>query len=69
MHVHDEQFGEQPNWYFSAIIQANTKLQAIVQNGQTLKARAILSWAAIPNSCTYRPVWGNQADFRIKLDP
>jgi len=69
VHVHDEAFGAQPNWYFSAIVQADKKLQAQIQDGKTLKARAILSWAVPASSCNYQPVWGNQADFRIRLDP
>lgn len=69
VHVHDEPFGNPPNWYYAAVIQADERLQAQVQQGQTLRARAILSWAAAPTSCSYQPVWGNQADFRIKLDP
>ncbi|MEJ2669876.1 MAG: hypothetical protein P8176_03795 [Gammaproteobacteria bacterium] len=69
VHVHDEQFGKQPFWYYGVMVQANEKLQALVQNGQTLKARTILSWAVPATHCNYRPVWGNQADFQIKLDP
>lgn len=69
VHVHDEQFGDSPYWYAAAIVQANERLQAQVQKGQTVRARAILSWAAQPSGCSYQPVWGNQADFRIKLDP
>ncbi len=69
VHVHDEAYNQSPNWYFSAVIQANEKLQAQVQKGQTLRARAILSWATPARECKYRPVWGNQADFRIRLDP
>jgi hypothetical protein len=69
VHVHDEAVGQRPNWYFSAIVQANEKLQAQIQKGQTLRARAILSWSSPARHCKYRPVWGNQADFRIRLDP
>ena len=69
VHVHDEPHGKSPYWYYAAIVQADETLQKQVQKGQTLRARAILSWAAQPTDCSYQPVWGNQADFRIKLDP
>jgi hypothetical protein len=36
---------------------------------QTLKARAILSWGTPVLSCNGAPTWGNQTDFRIRLDP
>jgi hypothetical protein len=69
-HVHDELFGVLPNWYFSAVVPANQTLFSQPLDGSTLRARAILSWALSPgNNCNYRPVWGNQADFRIRLDP
>ena len=69
VHVHDEANNQLPNWYFSAIVQANEKLQKQVLKGQTLPARAILSWSYAARKCHERPVWGNQADFRIRLDP
>lgn len=69
VHLHDEAYGVQPNWYYAITAQDNPKLHQIARNGRTLKARAILSWALIPNNCSYIPIWGNQADFQIKLDP
>ncbi|WP_428242026.1 hypothetical protein [Gynuella sp.] len=69
VHVHNEQYGNSPYWYYGVVIQGNEKLQRQVQKGQTLKARALLSWATPATHCRYRPVWGNQADFQIKLDP
>lgn len=69
VHVHDEAFGVQPRWYFAALIPANGALAARPLNGMTYAARAILSWAWAPNNCNFRPVWGNQIDFRIRLDP
>jgi hypothetical protein len=68
-HIHDEGFGVNPNWYFSAIVQSNDRLLGLANNGITLKARAILSWAVPPAGCFGAPWWGNQADFRIRLDP
>jgi hypothetical protein len=75
VHVHDEAFGVQPRWYFTALIPANSVLAGRPLNGQTYAARAILSWAWAPPltaaACNtpWRPVWGNQIDFRIRLDP
>lgn len=69
VHVHDEPFGVEPPWYYGITVQANERLHAAMTNGQTLKARAILSWTLVPTGCNYIPVWGNQADFKIKLDP
>ena len=69
VHVHDEAFGAGPNWYMSAVVSANGALFSQPLQGQTLRARAILSWAIPPASCNAVPIWGNQADFRIRLDP
>lgn len=69
VHVHDEQFGVKPPWYYGVSVQADERLHAALVNGQTLEARAILSWALVPTGCNFLPVWGNQADFEIKLDP
>lgn len=69
VHVHDEAFGANPNWYMSAVVPANAVLFSQPLLGQTLRARAILSWAVPPAGCNAVPVWGNQADFRIRLDP
>lgn len=69
-HIHDEAFGVQPNWYFAAVVSADELLFQQPLVGQTLKARAILSWGIPPGlNCNFVPVWGNQADFRIRLDP
>jgi hypothetical protein len=69
VHVHDEAFGVQPKWYFGLVVQSNPRLLALVNNGRTLKARAILSWNVPPTACNRVPVWGNWLDFRIRLDP
>jgi hypothetical protein len=67
--VHDEGLGVQPRWNFSATIQSDARLLRQPNRGQTLKARVILSWELPPTSCNYRPIWGNQSDFRFRLDP
>jgi len=69
VHVHDEPFGNQPSWYYGVAVAADPTLHQALVNGQTLIARAILSWTILPVGCNFIPVWGNQADFRIKLDP
>lgn len=69
VHVHDEAHGAVPNWYMSAVVPADLRLFSRPLRGQTLKARAILSWGLPPASCQFAPIWGNQADFRIRLDP
>ena len=69
VHVHDESFGVNPNWYMTAVVPANGALFSQPLVGQTLRARAILSWAVPPGGCNAVPIWGNQADFKIRLDP
>ena len=69
VHVHDEAHGKVPNWYLSAVVPANQQLFNRPLRGHTLKARAILSWGLPPANCGFAPIWGNQADFRIRLDP
>ena len=69
VHVHDESFGVNPPWYMTAVVAANGALFSQPLVGQTLRARAILSWAVPPGGCNAIPVWGNQADFKIRLDP
>lgn len=69
VHVQDESWGVSPGWSFSATIQSNAALLALPNDGRTLKARVILSWALPIRSCVAKPIWGNQSDFRIRLDP
>ena len=68
-HIHDEMFNVNPNWYFAAVVQSDWRLLSLPNNGRTLRARAILSWAFPVLNCGGAPTWGNQADFRIRLDP
>lgn len=71
-HIHDNAAAG-PTWDFAAVIQSNARLFSLPSNGQTFRARAILSWmidpmvAAVP--CNFVPTWGNRSDFRIRLDP
>ena len=54
---------------FAVIANANLNLQTIYpMNGQTRRARSILSWAFTPNNCNYTPIWGNALNYRIRLD-
>lgn len=69
VHVHDESFGNQPNWYTAAVVPANQPLFSTPLLGQSLRARAILSWGIPPQHCNWQPIWGNQADFIVRLDP
>jgi hypothetical protein len=70
-HLHDSI--APPAWDFAAVIQSNAKLLAQLSQGQSLRARAILSWMINPGvgavPCNFVPVWGNRSDFRIRLDP
>lgn len=70
VHVHDEAFGEDPTWHYGVAVQADERLHKTLNDGKTLKARAILSWqVAPPAQCNYVPRWGNWFDFKMKLDP
>jgi hypothetical protein len=58
-----------PTWQFAVIATANQNLQTVLPlNGQTRRARSILSWALTPTSCNYTPIWGNALNYRIRLD-
>ena len=61
--------GQNPTWQFAVIADANQNLQTIQpMNGQTRRARSILSWAFTPTSCDFKPIWGNALNYRIRLD-
>ncbi len=61
--------GAGPTWQFAVIANANENLQTIhPMNGQTRRARSILSWALPPTNCNYTPIWGNAVNYRIRLD-
>lgn len=58
-----------PTWQFAVIAAANQNLQTVQpMNGQTRRARSILSWALTPTNCNYTPIWGNALNYRIRLD-
>lgn len=69
VHVHDAPAGAVAPWDFGVVIQANPALASRANNGATLPARAILSWAIPPANCNAVPVWGNAVNFRLRLDP
>jgi hypothetical protein len=58
-----------PTWQFAVITNANENLQTVYpMNGQTRRARSILSWAFTPTDCNFTPIWGNALNYRIRLD-
>jgi hypothetical protein len=58
-----------PTWQFAVIAAATENLQTVQpMNGQTRRARSILSWALPPTSCNFVPIWGNALNYRIRLD-
>ncbi len=70
VHVHDEAFGIQPPWFYGVAVQADEFLHPEPVDGRTLDALAILSWTLVPDmDCDFVPTWGNQVNFKIKLDP
>ena len=69
VHLADAIGNQFPTWQFAVIVNANEYLQTIYpMNGQTRRARSILSWALVPTSCNYTPIWGNALNYRIRLD-
>ena len=60
---------QSPTWQFAVVAAANQNLQTVQpMNGQTRRARSILSWALTPTDCNYTPIWGNALNYRIRLD-
>ena len=60
---------QNPTWQFAVIANANQNLQTIYpMNGQTRRAKSILSWALTPTDCNFTPIWGNALNYRIRLD-
>jgi hypothetical protein len=61
--------GSAPTWQFAVIAAANQNLHTVYpMNGQTRRARSILSWGFTPTGCNYVPIWGNALNYRIRLD-
>jgi hypothetical protein len=67
--VHLANSGQVPTWQFAVIAAANQNLHTVYpMNGQTRRARSILSWAFRPTGCNFMPIWGNALNYRIRLD-
>jgi hypothetical protein len=60
---------QSPTWQFAVIVNASENLHTVYpMDGQTRRARSILSWAFKPTDCNYTPIWGNALNYRIRLD-
>ncbi len=69
VHLANELHGNNPSWQFSVIANANRNLATIQpMDGETRRARSILSWGLQPTSCNYQPIWGNALNYKIRLD-
>ena len=69
VHLANATVNQFPTWQFAVITNANINLQLIQpMNGQTRRARSILSWAFTPTDCNFTPIWGNALNYRIRLD-
>jgi hypothetical protein len=67
--VHLSDSEQRPPWQFAVIANANDNLHTIQpMNGETRRARSILSWALPPRHCDYKPIWGNALNYPIRLD-
>jgi len=74
VHVHDKPPTPiamyPPPYHYAVIVQANPRLHQALVNGQTLWARAALSWGSPPSQSWCSPgFWGNAIWLKIKLDP
>lgn len=71
VHVHDAGAGAPtPPWDFGVAVQAGSVLAGHLNSGRELQGKAILSWALVPpQDCFWDPLWGQWANFRIRLDP
>lgn len=69
VHLADAIGNQGPTWQFAVIANAHENLFTVYpMNGQTRRARSILSWEFTPTHCDYQPIWGNALDYRIRLD-
>jgi hypothetical protein len=69
VHLANALAGQNPTWQFAVIAAANENLYTVYpMNGQTRRARSILSWALQPTGCNYQPIWGNALNYQIRLD-
>jgi hypothetical protein len=70
VHVTNDISGGPLPFYFNASASTLSAHPLCTGNdGINFKVRAILSWQAMPTSCTYTPVWGNQITFDARRDP
>ncbi|MCB1985264.1 MAG: hypothetical protein H6936_15695 [Burkholderiales bacterium] len=69
VHLANEMLGANPSWQFAVIANANNNLNSVYpMNGETRRARSILSWGFEPTSCNFQPIWGNALNYKIRLD-
>ena len=69
VHLADAIGNQGPTWQFAVIANANENFHTVYpMNGQTRRARLILSWASDAHDCNYQPIWGNALNYRIRLD-
>ena len=69
VHLSNASPGSVPTWQFAVIAAANQNLYTVYpMNGQTRRARSILSWGFTPTNCNFVPIWGNALNYRIRLD-
>jgi hypothetical protein len=69
VHLADAIGNQSPTWQFAVIVSATENLHTIYpMDGETRRARSILSWQLTPTSCNYTPIWGNALNYRIRLD-
>jgi len=69
VHLADEIANQSPTWQFAVIVNANQNLQTVYpMDGDTRRARSILSWAFTPTDCNFTPIWGNALNYHIRLD-
>ena len=67
VHLADAVSG-QPVWNFQVFARARRYLSLTELQGQTFRARSILSWGFAPTSCNFQPIWGNVLEYKIRLD-
>lgn len=60
--------GGAPVWNFQVFARARSTLAKQPLQGQTVRARSILSWGLVPTGCNYQPIWGDVLDYQIRLD-
>lgn len=70
VHLADNISAGSPIWNFAALPKVvDEKFILHHFDSETYRARAILAWSIVPQSCTEVPIWGHAVDFQIRLDP